>query len=520
MGLFEELIGAGLKMAANAIENKINQTALENTNIASITLSSMMPIDVLNNGWFETILENCGNLLQIRITNETRNINWTIKTSTTSRIGNKGEYEDIFYESFVITNGMITIKYGPYGLGARALEISGKNCGRLLEPIKEFLSNLSYCNINQIACEKVPFNDEKNWLENSKQFLLNTINKDKIEKEKKSQGIESSIKVLTFLLGRKKELSESDKEFIETAITSMFEEELKEFDIDISKKIENTYHKIKHLKKSEDFFINNKINEIHPDAKNIVFVMSIILFFTISDEDENDKFKPEYVYNLYLIRKNLNLTKHNEDDCIKAIGHMTQNSVDEIKTAFENIFSEKTISTIEERFPELLDGYPVDFKEDVEEIYLNLLNEFGNKIELLHLHLAYKSPEKLKKVINSYAKNATSDEKPILILDNSAFSNCKTGFLVTDKHIYAKNSFSFSSICLEIQNIENIYSKSEYGVQKIFFDSAALEVEQIGDKKLVNFLSDSLKTLIEKIKIAKDINLPDFEDIFNEDKGE
>ncbi len=512
MGFFEELIGAGLKMAANAIENKINQSALENTNIASITLSSMMAIDDrVYNAWFDAIFNKCGNLLQIKITNETRNINWTIKTD-------KSVYEDISYESFVITNGIITIKYGPYGLGGRALEISGKNCGRLLEPIKEFLSNLTCCNIEQIEYEEVPFNDEKNWLENSKQFLLNTINKDKIEKEKKSQGIEYSIKVLTFLLGRKKELSESDKEFIETSITSMFEEELKEFDIDISKKIENTYHKIKHLKNSEDFFINNKINEAHPYAKNIVFVMSIITFISITGESENGKFKPEYVYNLYLIRKNLNLTKNDEKDCIKAIGNMAQISIDETKTIFENIFSEETISTIEEKFPELLDGYPVDFKKDVEEIYLNFVNEFGSKIELLHL--AYKSPEKLKEVINSYAKNATTDEKPILIFDNSAFSNCKTGFLITDKHIYAKNSFSFSSICIEIQNIENIYSKSEYGVLKIFFDSTAVEVEQIGDKKLVDFLSNSLKTLTEKIKIAKNINLPDFEDIFDEEKGE
>lgn len=521
-------------MAANGIKNAINES-IEKQNIETCKVAGVAFHSVIgqNELFFDGNLDIAARLINVNLSEKTKGINWIVKTEKTYEVGENGNREIVVGELFVITNGINTIKYGICSLGDMAFEISGNNCEKLLEPLINMLHDNRYIQIQQKVYDFLPFHKSE-WLENAKNILLENLNKQKLEYEIASQAIEVSIKILTFLLGRKKELSEEEKEFIQTVIEEFYSEELEIIDIDIIKKIEKNYQKVSHLQNSKDFFSNNRINQIAEDLKYLLFKMSLIavILLWIKSEEEKDedeaKIRPEYIYNLYLIRKNLRLSSDNEEEILEKIAENYQLSQEKMDLIKRMLLSEEVISLIKERSPEIFDSETaidktanqiakkeekttLDFKSQLEFKFKKISNQLGDKSNLVYL--AYNSPEKLALVAKGYAKNATTDEKPLLIYNNSLSENCKSGFLLTDKHVYAKNSFSFSNICLNVSDLNEISPKLGFLSSSISFNSKEIETGQIGQDG-TELLCEFLNFCLKNLKSAKDIKISTFEEIF------
>lgn len=316
------------------------------------------------------------------------------------------------------------------------------------------------------------------------------------------------IKILAFLFGRRKQISENEKEVIKSMTKA------ENYDIDVMEEIHKVHHKISHLKNSEDFFVNNGFDKIDNETKLILFIFSFTSIFGIleknSDEFSAENICPQYIYNLYLIQKYLGITYKDKMKCFKILSERKDETLsqDDFINIYDSLVSDKTISAITRTYPEVLDGYPLNFKIDLEEAFRNAKRQLGNKSNLVYL--AYKSSEKLAQSVKNYAKNATTDEKPILIFDNSISENCKCGFLLTDKHIYAKNSFSFGSIYLNVSELNEITQKP----RSLLFNTKEIETEQIG-KTGTKILSEFVNYCVKNLKLMKNINIPTFEEIFN-----
>lgn len=137
----------------------------------------------------------------------------------------------------------------------------------------------------------------------------------------------------------------------------------------------------------------------------------------------------------------------------------------------------------------------------------------------LNIFFAYENKEKLWQAIQTFASEGTTDEEPILLYDDSALENCKNGFLITSQHLYAKNITSAKNICIDISEIKTV--TADVNSSSLYFDDTKIETSEIPEDMLNDF-SELINSIIEKIHSTEryDINLPDFEDIFNEDKGE
>lgn len=539
MGFFDDLFDAGLHMAANgiknAIQNSINKQEMENCTVVALGFKPPFSYPFSNpkarNSLVNEIAEFCGSLIGIELNEQTNQKNWVTL------------YDEECCDAFVMTDGKFVIKYGMFGMGQCGLEISGTNCGRFVERLNSFLTDLKFQDIQNVFNQHVPFHESK-WIEEAENFLVSNLNHMKKLLEEKQQAIELSIKFLTFLFGRRKKLSDDEKEFIKSEIENLYSDELKNLEIDVIRKIDKTYYKISHLQNSEEFFINNRINQISNDLKCLLFdvtcatVLGIFAIGEAEKDEDEAKIRPEYVYNFYLIRKNLKLSPEDEKKLIENIRRKYQLSQEQIDYYCKVLFSEETISVIKRRSPEILDveipvnkqskensknkstevqeKTVVDFKIQIESEFKKIKNQLGEKANLVHL--AYQSPEKLKQVIKSYAKNVTREEKPILIFDNSIFSRCKSGFLITDKHILIKNSFSFSNLCIDIANINDVQleipdNKISW---KIKFDENIADCDQIGpEEENISIFYELIKLIIKNIKISKDINIPNIAEVLN-----
>ena len=329
-----------------------------------------------------------------------------------------------------------------------------------------------------------------------------------VKKENDLSSIDMEIKILTFLFGRRKQITENEKELINSMTKA------DNYDIDVKEKIHQAHQKISRLKNSKDFFVNNGFEKIDNDTRLILFVFSFTSIFGIfeknGEEFDIENICPQYIYNLYLIQKYLGITYKDKMQCFKALSERKGETLsqDEFLNIYDLLVSDEKISKITQIYPEVLDGYPLDFKIDLEDVFKNLKKQLGKKSELVYL--AYKSTEKLAQIARNYAKNATIDEKPILIFDNSIFENCKNGFLLTDKHIYAKNSLSFRTICLNLSEVNDI----TYTSHSLLFNTKEIETEQIG-KAGTKILFEFINYCMKNINRMKNINIPTFEKIFN-----
>lgn len=329
-----------------------------------------------------------------------------------------------------------------------------------------------------------------------------------VKKENDLSSIDMEIKILTFLFGRRKQITENEKELINSMTKA------DNYDIDVKEKIHQAHQKISRLKNSKDFFVNNGFEKIDNDTRLILFVFSFTSIFGIfeknGEEFDIENICPQYIYNLYLIQKYLGITYKDKMQCFKTLSERKGETLsqDEFLNIYDLLVSDEKISKITQIYPEVLDGYPLDFKIDLEDVFKNLKKQLGKKSELVYL--AYKSTEKLAQIARNYAKNATIDEKPILIFDNSIFENCKNGFLLTDKHIYAKNSLSFRTICLNLSEVNDI----TYTSHSVLFNTKEIETEQIG-KAGTKILFEFINYCMKNINRMKNINIPTFEKIFN-----
>lgn len=374
-------------------------------------------------------------------------------------------------------------------------------------------SALSYLKQTLPEYRNVPKDISQNTPENYLDYKNENINNfddlySIVKKENDLKSLDMEIKILTFLFGRRKQISENEKEVIKSMTKA------ENYDIDVMEEIHKVHHKISHLKNSEDFFVNNGFDKIDNETKLILFIFSFTSIFGIleknSDEFNAANICPQYIYNLYLIQKYLGITYKDKMKCFKILSERKGETLsqDDFINIYDSLVSDKTISAITRTYPEVLDGYPLNFKIDLEEAFKNAKKQLGNKSNLVYL--AYKSSEKLAQSVKNYAKNATTDEKPILIFDNSISENCKCGFLLTDKHIYAKNSFSFGSIYLNVSELNEITQKP----RSLLFNTKEIETEQIG-KAGTKILSEFVNYCVKNLKLMKNINIPTFEEIFN-----
>ena len=147
--------------------------------------------------------------------------------------------------------------------------------------------------------------------------------------------------------------------------------------------------------------------------------------------------------------------------------------------------------------------------------------EFMQKLDDddLNVFFAYENKEKLWQSVQTFADEATTDEEPILLYDDSALENCKNGFLITSQHLYAKNITSAKNICLDISDIKTV--SADTNASCLYFDDTKIETSEIPEDMLNDF-AEFVNSIIEKIHSTElyDINLPDFEDIFDEEKGD
>lgn len=362
-----------------------------------------------------------------------------------------------------------------------------------------------YRNIPNDIAQNTPekYLDYKNEHINNFDDLLSIL-----KKENDLKSIDMEIKILTFLFGRRKQISKNEKEIIKSMTKA------DDYDIDIMEKIHKVHQKISHLKISEEFFVNNGFNEIDDDTRLFLFILSFTsvleIFVNNCEKNDTEKICPQYVYNLYLIQNYLGITYKDKMQCFKLLSEREKDtfSQDDILNIYDSLVSEKSISKLTTTYPEVLDGYPLDFKNDLEETFRNVKKQLGDKSRLVCL--AYKSTEKLAQSVKNYAKDATTDEKPILIFDNSLIEKCKSGFLLTDKHIYAKNSFSFRNIQLNNTEINDI----TYNSRSLQFNTKEIETDQIG-KAGTRILFEFVNYCMKNIKQLKNINIPTFEELFN-----
>ncbi len=265
-----------------------------------------------------------------------------------------------------------------------------------------------------------------------------------VQSKKNYDSIVKTLKILTFLLGRKKELLDDDRKFINFMLDRFFSEELKNLDFNVSEEINSAYSDVLKLKLSSDFFSNNKFNQNDKDLRQFFFVVSfasVALIWQDNMEEETRKLYPQYVYNLYLIQKNLNISDEDKSECLKLLAEQQKVSLNEIENLYNCFLSDESISMIRKHSPEILD----DFRPLIEFEYQKIAKEIGKKSALVTI--PYKSPEnsfeKLRLAIRNLSKNIDKAEKPILIFDNSMLESCRSGFFITDKHIYTKSSLSF-----------------------------------------------------------------------------
>ena len=241
MGLLGDIVGGLAEAALEGIENKIQE------NITNINFEDCSGVGILfeheeyepfsepeiRNAMVETIAVTIGNLLGIRLNQETKNKKWAAFIDDS--------YEDEgMMDAFVLANDSVTVKYGLYNDAECALFISGEDCKTYALQIKQVLEDLSLDNVRFYFGE-IPFNEEE-WL---------------VSTEKKLKSIQDSKKTPPKMTGDKAKSSILLKKLNEIMLRDLGDI----FDYDsIECKVEDSYYVINDgnasIEISSDFDIN------------------------------------------------------------------------------------------------------------------------------------------------------------------------------------------------------------------------------------------------------------------------
>lgn len=111
------------------------------------------------------------------------------------------------------------------------------------------------------------------------------------------------------------------------------------------------------------------------------------------------------------------------------------------------------------------------------------------------IFLANRSPDVLKKVVDSYAK-VSKDEIPILIFDNTAFKSAKDGFLLTNKRLYIHNMWE-KTIVINNSDITFLILKKGLMSTTIIVNDTRIDLNVIYGKSK-DSLFDLLKIILGK----------------------
>lgn len=280
-----------------------------------------------------------------------------------------------------------------------------------------------------------------------------------------------------------------------------------------------------------------KIVETRIDRdRNIVFyagVLALIYGLKVAEILE-----PQNLYNLYLIKEHFNFSRSELTKCYKLIAVWFEEDFDKIAEGLEAMTSAEAMQLLFEHYPEFMqadasNSQVLEIQEEDDEDVTRMkfqkqsdidtrmqikdaFRQFRNRINKVSLiSLAFEKPEKTRQVIKGYAKDAGMTERPILIYDNSIGENCKTGFFITDKKVYAKNDFSFSKICISLPDAEDVTFKVSLLSKSIFFDDQEVQTEQVGGDGTEQ-LFNLVKFVIGEIKKCPNLSsIPTMKELLN-----
>lgn len=607
MGFFDDLIEAGIQLAANKVKNVIKDTLTEQ-NLETCTCIGFT-FEYSTPGVFSD--QEMRNTILNYLANDLANlINVSINEYNTALLRDSG-----YWEAFVLTNGEIVIKFGLYGMGQCALCVSGENCGKLVDSISSILEELKFSVDNPILNEEPPFHEAK-WLnnaalrlkkfhpenqENEKNNSNESNESDSIHKnidapivsEWNSDTTENGIKLSIFfhnnntfsmeVVIKSMQLDyvsgtysgDTTKDGIITILTQYVSDE-DDFEKRITEFFESETPKELLWKwKKQNHKANIKISGEELEFFNCddVFDLSGIIFYKSKKPSIISKWSHEREdgcgSNFYFFSDNTQYAESVFGNMKRGsfygmyFGNPTQNGTVKIKITKKknhntgewepdegetdvkingkslllfkfdgNGVTEYTNKygcpdeLIEESFtPEKQQNEPqnknqpkspnqqnLDMKTQIENVYRKTAKKIGNKATLISL--GFEHTEKLAQIAKGYAKNASADERPLLIYDNSTFENCKSGFFITDKTIYAKNSFSLSNVQIDISTVKDFTFQKTLLQKSINFNDKEIETEQIGGEGTER-LFDLVKFIIGKIRKGCDFSsIPTIQELF------
>ncbi len=177
MGLFGDiakgLAGAALERIGNTVQNGITKSQLEAADAVGILFeTSNLPFsDIeIRNALVKNIMIQIGNLLDIKISDETVEKNWNVFIDDSYADGSA-------WDAFVIKNKEVSVKYGLCGMAQCAISVTGDNCGQIASAITEILEENDFDNI-QFFFDDIPFH-EIEWLEQAESQLYDKHNSSK-----------------------------------------------------------------------------------------------------------------------------------------------------------------------------------------------------------------------------------------------------------------------------------------------------------------------------------------------------
>lgn len=318
------------------------------------------------------------------------------------------------------------------------------------ESLKELLSENG---INEIK-EKYPeIGDEKARESVGTNLLIDSDNQ-----------TENLLKFYTFIVGYHYELSKYSKKLLVTFINETYDTSLSVFECEDNFESYIELMKDKSLKEAFYSLFTEKLDD-NVYAK--MYANTFILIMALIDDDTDNSLSAQCKYNLYALSKILNLNKSILATEYKILAEILETDIDNIAESFEEFLNQDTINQLLGQFPEVGE-YGDDRRAKLAEIkkmeqiiaqknaedkkaaeariietIKNTWHSFIDKKSEIKNQFYYldENSKVVSNAIQSYAKGS-SGENALFQWDDSFLGNGKVGFLLTNKNIYFRNSFS------------------------------------------------------------------------------
>lgn len=287
-------------------------------------------------------------------------------------------------------------------------------------------------------------------------------------------NVENILKFCTFIMAYHCEFSKEEKKALIAFINEKFETSLSVFECNDAF---DEYVALISNKNSKDAFYSLFIEKLEDSDYAYMFVKAFDLIVNFMEEDELEaSFIGQYVYNFYLIKKLLELNNSVLAKEYAVLADEKESDIDDIADAIDNLTSEKYIKELVEQFPiigECEEGSQVNFVEirkknanekklsdaKIMETIKNTYHSFiKTKSEVeKQFYFLDENSKVIDNAIKTYAKGSTG-ENVLFQWDDSLLGNGKVGFLLTNKNIYFRNSFSNPDV-VSLEDIDSFSAK-------------------------------------------------------------